>query len=73
MSQQRERVKPVGYRAAQRIENADQELEQIIDEARKLINQPNSVEERYLRLGKILDAAHEGQKQLRAIRTKSEE
>jgi hypothetical protein len=65
---ERDRQRPVGYIAAQHIDNARDEFGEIIAEARKLLHQSNTPEERYMRLGKILDAAHQGKDELGQIR-----
>lgn len=63
----RVRQRPVGYIAAQHIASAVDELDAIIAEARKLLMTSNTPEEKYMRLGKILDAAHQGKSELEQI------
>jgi hypothetical protein len=62
----RRRERAVGYRAGQRIDEARMSLSEIIRETRSLLRHPNT-DERYQRLGIILDAAHEGLRQLDQI------
>jgi hypothetical protein len=64
---QRTRQRELGYIAAAKIDEASMDIEDVICETRKLINQPSTSEERYMRLGKILDAAYQARAELKSI------
>jgi hypothetical protein len=68
---ERQRQRELGYIAAQKVDEASMDIEEIIQETRKLINQPATSEERYMRLGKILDAAYQARTELKSISTRS--
>lgn len=64
---ERIRQRELGYIAAQKVDEAAMSLEDIIREARTLITQPTSAEERYMRYGKILDLANRAKSELNSI------